>query len=127
MPLQFPMAAIIRYTNYEAIIGDLRGPKRAELRDKVLFSVILNSSLIVHFCCSLSSLDDVEKKKKRITTTCLKSRRSLKTMVVSPPLTPGVQGSRAWVTLVTNPAYVAGKWYCSQSFLSHFQGHELIY
>lgn len=65
MPLQFPMAAIIRYTNYEAIIGDLRGPKRAELRDKVLFSVILNSSLIVHFCCSLSSLDDVEKKKKR--------------------------------------------------------------
>ncbi|OXG86752.1 galactinol synthase [Cryptococcus neoformans var. grubii Br795] len=29
-------------------------------------------------------------------------------MVVSPPSTPGVQGSRAWVTLVTNPAYVVG-------------------
>lgn len=119
---------IIRYTSYEAIIGDLRRPKRAELRDKVLFLLYSNSSLIiVHICCSLSFLDNVEKKKKKITTTGLKSRWSLKAMVVSPPSTPGVQGSRAWVTLVTNPAYVAGKWYRSQSFLSHLQGRLLMY
>lgn len=29
-------------------------------------------------------------------------------MAISPPSTPGVQESRAWVTLVTNPSYVAG-------------------
>lgn len=63
---RFRWPPIIRYTSYEAIIGDLRRPKRAELRDKVLFLLYSNSSLIiVHICCSLSSLDNVEKKKKR--------------------------------------------------------------
>lgn len=63
---RFRWPPIIRYTSYEAIIGDLRRPKRAELRDKVLFLLYSNSSLIiVHICCSLSFLDNVEKKKKR--------------------------------------------------------------
>lgn len=62
---RFRWPPIIRYTSYEAIIGDLRRPKRAEFRDKVLFLLYSNSSLIiVHICCSLSSLDDVEKKEK---------------------------------------------------------------